>query len=508
VNVKSKLRLVLIVGIAAIVLVAPLRVLSHWNNARKQRLMSKSFRDGHSVSKVFTPATGPLRVDPNNPRYFSDGNGRTIVLAGSHTWLNLQDAGHGNPPPVFDYERYLDFLNFYGHNFFRLWVWETPRWALQSTDEDYWFDPMPWKRTGPGLAADGKLKFNLEVFDEAFFQRLHARCDAARQRGIYVSVMLFNGWAVANRKAVWHLRNPWKSHPFAAANNINEVNGDLDANDSGEETHENTLKDVWTYQERYIQKVVDTVSDLDNVLFEVSDESHPGSKDWQYRVLQTIRAYEAGKPKQHPVGMTSYIGLRKPNVDLFESPADWISPNNGINNEYASDPPAAQGNKVVILDTDHIWGIGGDRVWAWKAFTRGYNLLFMDGYDGENNYAVGGADWQPYRAEWISLRKTLGYIETFADRMKLSGMTPRPELSSTGFCLAGRAPRPEYLIYQPVAGDELQIDLSAVDGRFTIEWFNPQTGYLQLGNSVSGGGVRSLRSPFGGDSVLYVHFAE
>ena len=34
---------------------------------------------------------GPLRVHPQNGRYFTDSGGRAIYLTGSHTWSNLQD---------------------------------------------------------------------------------------------------------------------------------------------------------------------------------------------------------------------------------------------------------------------------------------------------------------------------------------------------------------------------------------------------------------------------------
>ena len=36
-------------------------------------------------------ATGPLRANPANPRYFTDGSGKAIYLTGSHTWANLMD---------------------------------------------------------------------------------------------------------------------------------------------------------------------------------------------------------------------------------------------------------------------------------------------------------------------------------------------------------------------------------------------------------------------------------
>jgi len=63
-----------------------------------------------------TAAKGPLRVLESNPRYFTDGSGKAIYLAGSHTWWKFEDNGHRllsvdnqNPPPIFDYNGYRDF---------------------------------------------------------------------------------------------------------------------------------------------------------------------------------------------------------------------------------------------------------------------------------------------------------------------------------------------------------------------------------------------------------------
>ena len=70
---------------------------------------------------------GPLRVHPQNPRYFADGSGRVVYLTGSHTWSNLQDQGPKDPPKPFDYEAYLDFLRERDHNVIRLWAWEQAR---------------------------------------------------------------------------------------------------------------------------------------------------------------------------------------------------------------------------------------------------------------------------------------------------------------------------------------------------------------------------------------------
>src|SRR5919108_2704942 len=61
------------------------------------------------------PATGPLRVHPSNPRYFTDGSGKAIYLTGSHTWNNLQDISGLQLPG--DFSGYLDWLQSYNHNF-------------------------------------------------------------------------------------------------------------------------------------------------------------------------------------------------------------------------------------------------------------------------------------------------------------------------------------------------------------------------------------------------------
>ncbi len=55
--------------------------------------------------------------------------------------------------------------------------------------------PQPWPRTGPGAATDGKPKFDLDRFDPGFFDRLRERVVAPGERGIYVSVMLFEGFS-------------------------------------------------------------------------------------------------------------------------------------------------------------------------------------------------------------------------------------------------------------------------------------------------------------------------
>ena len=169
-------------------------------------------------------AKGPLRVHPTNPRYFTDGNSKAILLTGSHTWGNLQDYRYVTlpSPPSMDFDVYLVFLHRHRHNFFRLWAWEAafnPNVKQGTT----FYDPMPYKRPGPGNALDGKPKFDLTRFNPAYFGRLRARVLAARDSGVYVSVMLFNGFSIEGKGNDGG--DPWVGHPFNPQNNINAIDG-------------------------------------------------------------------------------------------------------------------------------------------------------------------------------------------------------------------------------------------------------------------------------------------
>ncbi len=441
---------------------------------------------------IAKPATtaGPLRVNSTNPRYFTDGSGRAIYLTGSHTWSNFMDSGTTDPPPVFDFTAYLNFLQTNNHNFIRLWRAENAKGG--ENGDNYWFAPLPYQRPGPGTALDNKPKFNLNQFNQAYFDRLRSRIIAAGQQGIYVSIMLFDGWSVLSKNGLHH---PWLGHPFNQKNNINGINGDTNNDGDGDETQTLSIPAVTALQEAYVRKVIDTVNDLDNVLYEISNESCD-SQNWQYHLINYIKAYESTKPKQHPVGMSIDACV---NIDLFTSPADWVSPSGDVNNPFAAD-----GSKVILFDTDHLCGVCGDRKWVWKSFTRGLNPIFMDPYDGASTGRGAPLGYDPNNANDVSIRKNMGYALNYANRMNLVKMTPRGDLCSTGYCLANPvASGAEYLVYLP-SGGAVTVNLSAAAGTLSVEWFNPGTGVAVAGASTTGGGSRNFTPPFSGDAVLYI----
>lgn len=428
---------------------------------------------------------GPLVVHPENPRYFQNtATGEVVFLTGSHTWASLVDMSPADAPEAFDFEAYVDWMAEFNHNFMRLWTWELLAWDTTANRHDklHVVGPMPYARTGPGLARDGKPKFDLTQFNPEYFERLKTRIALSRQRGIYPAVMLFEGWGLQFASGAW------EAHPFHPDNNVNSIGADV----NGVDVHELKSPKILAIQEAYVRHVIDTVNGFDNVLYEISNENHPASTDWQYHMIRLIKEYEKTKPLQHPVGMTfQYKGGQ--NQTLFDSPADWISPN--ADGGYRDNPRAASGAKVIVTDTDHLWGIGGNSTWVWKSFLRGLNPIFMDPYDG----AVLGRSENP---QWDAIRTSMGYAATFAKRLDLAHTVPVTDVASTKYCLVN--PGKQYLVFKPTAVlKSFKVTLPA--GDYAYEWFNPAQGQSVPGGKVAAsGGKQKFTVPFKGDAVLYI----
>jgi Family of unknown function (DUF6298) len=448
-----------------------------------------------------SPAKGPLRIHPDNPRYFTDGSKmpdgslKAVYLTGAHTWNNLVDMGRSDPPEKFDYQSYLNFLTKYDHNFIRLWAWDSTVWDTRANgglakDFIHHAGPLPWARTGPGNALDGKPRFDLTKFEPAYFDRLRARVAAAGERGIYVGVMLFEGWGLSYGNRIQGTDDgwAWRNHPLNPANNIN---GAMVAGAEALSGRVHTLRnpEVNELQAAYIRKVVDTLNDLDNVLYEVINEG--GERRWNWWVIQTIHAQQSTKSKQHPIGTTGHGAERV--ASMLASPAQWISP--GSADGFAEDPPAWNEKKVSLLDTDHIWGVGGNAQWVWKSFLRGHNPIFMDPYDG----SVLGEDrgWEPIRA-------AMGHTRRLAQKINLAAMTPQNDLASTKYCLAH--PGREYLVYQPAGGKEFSVELKR--GTYRFEWFRAVHGAADGDGRIEVEGTHTFKAPFEGEAVLHLKTAQ
>jgi hypothetical protein len=467
--------------------------------------------------RVTSPAeiAGPLTVS-SNPNYFKDANGVTLILNGSQTWNTFQDWGTNGSIETLDFKAFVDFLTAHGHNFTLLWATEMPKFCnlpiTAGSPPDFVASPLPWLRTGPGNASDGGLKFDLTKFDQSFFDRLRTRVQALRNAGIYVGVYLFTGeWQNVFRCSS-------DGYPLTGVNNINGVDDGYTGGKKGIGALTMTAPNAITrFQDAYVEKVIDSLNDLPNVLWIVSEEAPANSTWWNAHQISHIRAYEAKKPHQHPIGYAALI--RAPDTIIYNSDADWVAPQAKISpaTSCGSGHPTC---KVNVNDSDHSnFGMWNDtpqqnRNYAWENFMTGNQVLFMDPYviyyPRENrNLCVSPTNGicRAPDARWDNFRDNLGYILRYSRKLHLDNVTPQSSLSSTKFCLAHTASSgAEYLVYAP-AGGSFTVDLSAMPATRTlaVEWFRPENGAAFAGSPVpSGSSAQSFTPPFIGDAVLYL----
>jgi hypothetical protein len=434
-----------------------------------------------SVMAGISQAAGPLAVHPDNPRYFTDGSGKTIYLSGSHTWYNIHFNINNPAMGEAEFEAYLDWMQEYGHNFTRLWT----GWANNF--------PKLWKRTGPGVAIDGELKFDLTQFDDNYFDLLRRRVIQVGNRGMYCSVMFF-GSAIGFHRSL----ESWKKMAWHPDNNINDVKfSPTDGTTFFTATDGNTIE----LQAMLIRKFIDALNDQDHIIWEIANEAGPASREAQSLAADYARQYEAGKPKQHLIGITAGHNF---GPAVFSSSGDWISPDL---KSYQEGGPAEYAGKPLISDTDHLYGWGSVEPgeiphiekWVWKAFMRGTHPIFMDPYN--SNETVNGYGYIDPMLNGI--RQRLGDTLAYAEKVNLAAMEPSSasEDCSTTYCLINSSD--EYLIYQPDSLSDFSVKLSA--GTYSFEWFNVSAGNVErTGEFVSEGGKQFFITPFSGEAVLYL----
>ncbi len=405
----------------------------------------------------------PIGIHPNW-YFFSDEVGRPVVFTGSHTWGRRRE----NKVWVSDgwdldkFNKYLDFLQHWNHNYIRLWMWE------QEGTVNIW-----------QKSADGR--FDLTKLNQEFFDRTRSFVEAAKRRGIYLGVMLFQGWSGTCPASI----PDWPRHPMHRDNNVNGIDGDPEGKTFGNKVHSLDNPKIVAFQEAYVRKMIDTLNGYDNILWEIGNETIEPSIPWKAHMVRFIREYEKGKPKQHLIltGTGNGVGndsVRVTKSDTF-SPCvvtKWAS----LEDPFIGNPPIPDAvlRIPIILDNDHLGNHFlrftplHQRNWTWKSFCRGNHPIHMDCYDvfwdGERpteNHPTPGVATNPH---YDPQRKSLGDVQRYARKLDLANIKPvaDPSLCSTTFCLVNEGK--EYLAYQPDANSNIELELPL--GNYRVEVFD------------------------------------
>jgi len=450
---------------------------------------------------------GPLVASATNYHYFVNPQGRSVLLAGSHSWNVEQDTDMSASPAPMNFTNFVNFILSHNQNCTILWHKDLPTYFNWGPGGTWTMTPFPWQRLGPGNASDGLLRFDFTQFNQSYFDRLRARALQLQQSHIYAIVELFDGLGLINN------RGAGDGYPFSSGNNVNGI-ADDNALSSMTMTSANAITAV---QDAYVQKVIDTLNDLQNVIWEVSEEAPTASSTfWSGHMINLIHSYEAGKPLKHPVFLpTTQVpgndsALQNTNADVIALVAKFPGTTN-----CGTGTPACKPN---INDSDHSYfGMWLDsaqvnRQYLWENVMNGHNVVFMDPYlinwasQSRNlcvspvNGVCSGPD-----TRWDNFRDNIGQAVAYGIRVGLLNMTPQPALSSTGFALANNGV--EYLVYAPTGGT-FTVDLSAAPTKnFNVEWFDGVRILTQpAGFQIGGSSTQSFTPPggFTADAVLYL----
>jgi hypothetical protein len=438
------------------------------------------------VAPTAAHAAEPLRLHPDNPRYFLfRGKPTVLITSGEHygAVLNLD----------FDYLPYLDELQKSGLNLTRTFSGtyrEVPgsfgitENTLAPASRRYC---CPWARSATPGAADGSAKFDLEKWDTSYFDRLRDFISQAGKRGIVVELVLF--CALYNDKL-------WEVNPMKASNNVNGVG----AVPRGQVY---TLKNdgLLAAQDALARKICAELKDCDNLYYEICNEPYFGgvTSEWNDHLIATLVDAEASFPSRHLIAQNISNGSAK-----VEHPNKHVS----IFNFHYSTPPNSVGMndhlKKAIADDET--GFKGKDNLAYR--TEGWDFIVAGGAVYSNlDYSF--TCRQPQGSAPITtspggggsaLRSQLKVLKRFIDGFDFIKMAPANAViqggvpsGATARVLAERGKA--YAIYVK-GGQKAELILDLPAGSYHAEWLNTKTGSPERRDSFQHpGGKTTLVSP-------------
>lgn len=351
---------------------------------------------------------GLLRWD-GSTRYYTDGNGKPVFLAG-HYWFAVPTytATFGD----YALSNYVSVWQANNYNFARLW-------NVEQVGGDR-VVVYPWPRSGPGNAADGLLKWDLQSFDSNYFSRVTNILAAAKSNGVYCSIMLWNPISMgATQRFATNLHYT-----------VNNINSHVTITNNWY-----TLTDAtWAgFMSNYVSHAVDAFNPYPNFIWEVWNEAGPQATNFGFSFAQELARLESTKTYQHPIVISGFSGSLLPDANSYIT--RWIATSNvgsafipmqgGDANDYSLSPPLVSSAYPAIIDTDHIFGQAGNVSNTMKVVTRGYGGYWdLDTTNNNPGFTTLGASGLG-----------LGRIKTLVNLFDLSGSKPSNSVSSTGYAI-------------------------------------------------------------------------
>jgi hypothetical protein len=389
------------------------------------------------------PTRGPLSVSGS---HFYDAAGSRVWLAGTIPGCNNDEYPCGPTAgwPFISRSCINRMVNEGAGNWIHLRLGPHTRWVedrAQFAVEAYAF---------------GADRYDLNDFNEGFWNELTDRVAYAQRKGVYVEIDLIDAWTLEGG-------NGGKRSPWSHENNVNGV----DLRCATNVLHQ-PLDDT---QRTWLSEIVHRIGSYDNVIFEISNEpydcdGHGVSPAWETEVATFVRGELARLPlPAHIIGTNVGPG----SVTPIEA-ADYVT-------VHDLDRPLL-GGKPTGVNEHHDLTPAEYTDELWYAFTdEGTYLHFWWG--GNDNGRV---------SEALSVLKA---FHTIVDSSRFAQFVPALHPHVTG--LVGQ----QYVGYIADAASQSQIviDLGPEAAKFSYRWYRPNGSPVATGLTPSVSGTYTFQAP-------------
>jgi len=451
-----------------------------------------------------------LRVHPDHPRLL-EFRGEPVILKtlGEHYGSVIN--------PDFNYIPYLNTLQAGGMNLTRVVLLGFHSNSGDFNDTlnpslDRFLQPWP-RRTTAGYALDGRGKWDLSSWNEAYFTRLRSFVQACSDRGIIVELTLFSTIYFADQ---------WMLTPFNPANNMQGY-GPNTGTHSRYDAMRPVEANLYAAQQAVVRRIVREVNAYDNVYFEIQNEpfwNQPNIQDaaettFHNTMLAAIRNEESTLPNRHLVAhnFPQRIATLTDDFEIinchypFAVPSTTIIGGENLLRDFYSR------NRVLSLDEPNMAGPVEARLESWMFFMGGGTIY--NGLDqGSAVYSVSDPAGNSAPAPTIraGLRNLASYIQALdfinirRDLSWVAGGTAAnarvqamsiPGQQYAAYFHHGAFSAPYQVVYAPIDASNhtinLRVNLPA--GSYRAVWTKPSNmTTLRTETFIHGGGEHVMQS--------------
>ena len=408
----------------------------------------------------------PLTLHPENPRYLSlTDNPILLVTAGEHygALLNLD----------FDFQKYFATLAADGLNLTRTFsgVYRESPGAFRiaqntlAPPDDRFICPYP-------RSEDTGNRFDLDRWDPAYFERLHAFMRAADEHEIVVEFVLF---------CPFYEESMWALSPFNPINHRQSLPPLASPNDLWSLDRSGPFL---AYQEALVRKLVTELNPYDRLYFEVCNEPYQRElpQEWHDHMAELIQKTEEKLPKRH---LISWNVANHGDAFVVRDPHPAYSL---FNFHYSTPPTDIDANwhlKKPIGDNETGFKGQEDRTYrreAWEFMLAGgalFNHLDYSFAAGKEGGDFAYPDHQPGGGS-AALRRQLGALKRFLESCDFIRFSPAPGFVKNPLpkdvrvrVLANSGK--QYALYATATGPDrrLRLEVDLPPGDYSIEWFDP-----------------------------------